>query len=121
MSMVRFGSGSAADGELSEGCRRCIEGSKMVLLVTGRCRAGCYYCPVSAEKKGKDPVYANEWRVYSDEEVIEEALAMDARGAGITGGDPSEVLDRTIHYIRLLRERFGGDFHMHMYTSVISA
>lgn len=120
MSFVRFDSGSAAEGELAEGCRRCIEGSKMVLLVTGRCRAGCYYCPVSAEKKGKDLVYANEWRVYSDGEIIEEAEAMDARGAGITGGDPSEVLDRTLHYIGLLRDRFGPDFHMHMYTSVIS-
>lgn len=120
MSFVRFDSGSAADGVLSEGCKRCIEGSKMVLLVTGRCRAGCYYCPVSAEKKGRDLVYANEWRIDSEEEIIEEAEAMDARGAGITGGDPSEVLDRTLRYIGLLKERFGPGFHIHMYTSVVS-
>jgi len=75
---------------------------------------------VSAEKMGKDVTYANEGRVYSDEEIIEEAEAMDALGAGITGGDPSETLDRTLHYIRLLKERFGDGFHIHMYTSVIS-
>jgi len=121
MSFVRFDSGSAANGELAQGCRYCIDGAKMVLLVTGRCSTGCFYCPVSAEKKGKDVTYANEGRVYSDEEVIEEAESMDALGAGITGGDPSQCLDRTIHYIRLLKDRFGKDFHIHMYTSTISA
>ena len=120
MSFVRFDSGSAADGELALGCKHCIDGAKMVLLVTGRCHAGCYYCPVSAEKKGKDVTYANEGRVYSDDEIIAEAEAMDALGAGITGGDPSELLDRTLHYIELLKNRFGKEFHIHMYTSVIS-
>jgi len=75
---------------------------------------------VSAEKMGKDVTYANEGRVYSDEEIIEEAEAMDALGAGITGGDPSETMERTLHYIRMLKERFGKGFHIHMYTSVIS-
>ena len=121
MSFVRFDSGSASNGDLAQGCRFCIEGAKMVLLVSGRCSTGCFYCPVSAEKKGKDVVYANEGRVNSDAEVIEEAESMDALGAGITGGDPSQCLDRTVHYIRLLKERFGKDFHIHMYTSTISA
>ncbi len=120
MTFQRFDSGSAANGELAEGCKYCVKGSKMVLLITGVCNAGCFYCPVSAEKKGKDVVYANEGRVGSDDEVIAEALAMEAEGTGITGGDPSMKLDRAIHYIRLLKERFGKGHHIHMYTSVIS-
>jgi uncharacterized protein len=92
----------------------------MVLLVTGKCRAGCFYCPVSAEKKGKDVIFANEGRVYSDEDVIREAESMDAEGTGITGGDPSENMERTLHYIRLLKTQFGREHHIHMYTAVIS-
>ena len=111
--------GSARCGKVSEGCVRCIEGSKMVLLVTGRCRWGCDYCPVSLEKKGLDVVYANEGRVYTDEEVIAEAEAMEARGTGITGGDPLLDVDRTVHYIRLLKDRFGPDHHIHLYTATI--
>ena len=118
--LQRFESGSAANGELAKGCQYCIRGSKMVLLVTGRCNAGCFYCPISNEKKGKDVVFANEGRAYSDEDVIREAESMDAEGTGITGGDPSMALDRTIHYIRLLKERFGKGHHIHMYTAVIS-
>ncbi len=120
MAFQRFESGSAANGELAEGCKYCIKGSKMVLFVTGRCNAGCFYCPVSKEKKGKDVIFANEGRAPTDEDVIREAESMNAEGTGITGGDPSLVLDRTLHYIELLKSKFGDEHHIHMYTAVIS-
>ena len=100
--------GSLCTGRVAEGCRHCIDGSKMVLFVTGRCGWNCYYCPVSLEKKGKDVIYANEGRVYTDDEIIAEAEAMDATGTGITGGDPLLDMDRTVHMIRLLKDRRGS-------------
>ena len=109
--------GSACNGQVAEGCEHCINGSKMVLLVTGQCKWGCYYCPVSLEKKGLDVIYANEAKVSTDAEIIEEAESMDATGTGITGGDPLLVIDRTIHMIELLKERFGKDHHIHLYTA----
>ena len=111
--------GSACSGKLAEGCEHCINGSKMVLLVTGKCPWGCEYCPVSLEKKGKDVIYANEARVYSDSEIIAEAEAMDATGTGITGGDPLSCMDRTLHMIRMLKEKFGPEHHIHLYTATI--
>ncbi|MFA7062960.1 MAG: radical SAM protein [Methanomethylophilus sp.] len=120
MTIQRLDCGSAANGELAEGCKLCTEGAKMVLFVTGRCRAGCYYCPVSAERKGRDVIYADEGRAMTDDDVLAEAEAMDALGTGITGGDPSENLDRTEHFIRLLRQHFGPRHHIHLYTSVIN-
>lgn len=115
----RMECGSLRCGKVSEGCEGCIEGSKMVLLVTGRCGWGCDYCPVSLEKKGLDVVYANERRIRTDGEVIAEAEAMDARGTGITGGDPLIDMGRTVHFIRLLKERFGPDHHIHLYTATM--
>ena len=111
--------GSLCNGAIAEGCRRCMEGSKMVLLVTGKCGWGCYYCPVSLEKKGLDVMYANEARVHSDEEIIAEAESIDATGTGITGGDPLCVIERTEHMIRMLKGRFGPDHHIHLYTATI--
>lgn len=120
MSIKRLDCGSAINGKvLAEGCKHCIQGSKMVLLVTGRCETGCFYCPVSAEKKGKDVVYANEKKVLSPEEIIAEAESMDATGTGITGGDPLGVMDRTLDMIKLLKGRFGPEHHIHLYTSMI--
>ena len=109
--------GSACNGHVAVGCEHCINGSKMVLLVTGQCKWNCYYCPVSLEKKGLDVIYANEAKVTSDEEIIAEAESMDATGTGITGGDPLLAIDRTLHMIRLLKDRFGKDHHIHLYTA----
>ena len=91
----------------------------MVLLVTGRCRMSCYYCPLSERKKGKDVVFANERQVLTDSDILEEARSIAAEGTGITGGDPLDVMDRTLHYIRLLKQEFGPEHHVHLYTCTI--
>jgi pyruvate formate-lyase activating enzyme-like uncharacterized protein len=91
----------------------------MVLLVTGKCNTGCFYCPVSAEKKGKDVIYANEMKISNLGEIINEAEAMEATGTGITGGDPLIAMDRTLEAVRILKEHFGKSHHIHLYTSMM--
>ena len=109
--------GSAHTGRLPRGCVLCRQGSKMVLLVTGRCSTGCFYCPLSLEKRGKDVTFANERKVASDDEILDEARTIDAQGTGITGGDPVACLERTVHFIKLLKKEFGPEHHIHLYTS----
>ena len=109
--------GSAYTGRLPRGCVLCRQGSKMVLLVTGKCSTGCYYCPLSLEKRGKDVTYANERKVSSDGEIMDEARTIDAQGTGITGGDPVACLERTVRLVRALKEEFGPRHHVHLYTS----
>ena len=120
MKVERQECGSAHNGPLAKGCEYCIRGSKMVLFVTGRCRTGCFYCPVSFEKKGRDVIYANELRVSERNEILDEAESMEAEGTGITGGDPLIDIDRTIRAIRLLKDRFGDGHHIHLYTSTVN-
>jgi hypothetical protein len=105
---------------LSPGCKMCANGSKMVILVTGLCPASCFYCPLSLRKLGKDVIFADEWMLNNEDEtekLIKEAEYIEASGAGITGGDPLMVWRRTKQYISLLKDRFGSDFHIHLYTS----
>ncbi len=116
MSLAERPCGSLIQGQLPMGCVQCTEGAKMVLFVTGLCSFHCFYCPVSDEKMYRDVIYADEKRVETDEDVLEEARAIRAKGAGITGGDPLEAVDRTCHYIRLLKAEFGPGFHTHLYT-----
>lgn len=89
----------------------------MVLLVTGKCARRCGYCPLSSEKKGKDVFFANERRIETVDEALDEAVLMDALGTGITGGDPLTAVQRTAHSIRALKKRFGEEHHIHLYTS----
>lgn len=105
---------------LSPACKMCAKGSKMVVLITGLCPAHCFYCPLSSEKTDKDRIFADEWELDTEEDVeklLKEAELIKAEGAGITGGDPLVVWGRTKKYIKLLKDYFGPDFHIHLYTS----
>ncbi|MHA1238477.1 MAG: radical SAM protein [Candidatus Odinarchaeia archaeon] len=109
--------GSLVLGELSCGCKQCMEGDKLVIFVTGLCNNSCYYCPISQERAGKDVIYANEKRVRTYRDILEEAKLTNAKGAGITGGEPLLKVNRVCKIIRLLKENFGEKFHIHLYTS----
>ncbi len=102
---------------LGTGCKLCREGAKMVLFVTGLCHRDCFYCPVSEEKQQNDVTFANERPVLSDQDILCEAHSMQALGTGITGGEPLLVLERVLGYIRLLKDEFGPEHHIHLYTA----
>ncbi len=113
---------SWCSGQLAQGCKLCVKGRKLVLFITGACGQRCFYCPVNEDKFGKDVVYANEWLVKDPEnpvELLEEARLTEARGAGITGGDPLVNIKRTTNYIKLLKKEFGKEFHIHLYTPLL--
>lgn len=105
-------------GPLPKGCQLCVKGQKLVLFVTGLCPRSCFYCPISEKKYKKDVVYADEWPVKSDREILNEAELIGANGAGFTGGDPLARIERTAKYIKLLKKKFGKKFHIHLYTSL---
>jgi pyruvate formate-lyase activating enzyme-like uncharacterized protein len=104
----------------TEGCIQCQMGSKLVLFITGHCHWMCDYCPLSENRREIDWMFANERRVDIGDwdAVIEEARAMNATGAGITGGDPVMARGRVLEACKILKNEFGDDFHLHMYTSI---
>ena len=92
-------------GDLPAGCIYCLEGSKLVLFLTGLCSNPPYcswYCPLSEKRKNFDVIFANDVEVLEDSDIFKEAKLMEAKGAGITGGDPLIKLDRTLNYIKIL-------------------
>lgn len=107
-------------GELTEGCRRCVKGEKLVLFVTGVCPRRCYFCPLSDEKYNKDVIFANERKIKNEkqvEDIMLEAKLSSATGAGITGGEPLAKIERTVKFIKALKKEFKR-FHIHLYTSL---
>lgn len=116
--------GSFLQGSLPTGCALCEAGAKMVLFVTGVCHYKCFYCPISGEKRMSRFSWANERKLdWSDEpralaEMVEEARSLNAKGTGITGGDPLYDPERTLRVIRHLKATFGAKHHIHLYTQI---
>ncbi|AWR94684.1 radical SAM protein [Acidianus brierleyi] len=102
---------------LPKGCELCRLGGKLVVFISGECGDSCYYCPVSEERFDHDMIYANEKKVENFMDFVYESYKMNALGAGITGGDPILHLDRVVEVINILKDEFGDDFHIHLYTS----
>jgi len=117
MKVAKTAGESLAAGNITRGCELCIEGRKLVLFVTGKCNLDCYYCTISKGRWQADEVWANERLVKQDADIIDEAKKCGAKGAGITGGEPLLELDRVVRYIRLLKKKFGKQFHIHLYTN----
>lgn len=104
---------------LSPGCQICRQGAALVLFVTGRCERGCFYCPISEERRGKDVVYADEQPVEELADIMNEGRAIGALGTGITGGEPLLRLDYVTECIRALKQEFGREHHIHLYTGLL--
>jgi len=111
---------SYKNNKLSKGCESCIKGRKLVLFVTGICTNKCYFCPVSEQKYKKDVIYANEMPIETITDIIKEAKLCSSSGCGITGGDPLARIDRTLKVIEILKEEFGTNFHIHLYTPLVN-
>ncbi|MBI2079066.1 MAG: radical SAM protein [Euryarchaeota archaeon] len=110
------------NGPLPLGCQLCREGAKMVVYVSGLCDSHCFYCPVGRDRMYTDVTFANERKLHADDvqALVAEARSMNARGVGITGGDPMKVPERVAHYCRALKAAFGPGFHIHMYTQAVA-
>jgi len=73
---------------LSPGCRICRQGAGLVLFVTGQVRAQLFLLPPLRRAAGRELVFADEMPVQEMADILKEAFAIDAKGTGITGGEP---------------------------------
>lgn len=107
---------------LPKGCKFCLKGQKAVLFINGICQKPdhcSWYCPISTERRGKDITFADEIEITSNEGLLEEINMIEAKGMSITGGEPlSEYnLEKTLDYIKFIKEQKGRKFHIHLYTN----
>lgn len=110
---------SYCNKDVAEGCKLCVKGEKLVLFMGGKCSRKCWFCSLSVNRKDCPTAFANERPVSSVEDVIDEAKANHAKGAGITGGDPLVYFNETMEYATALKKEFGENFHIHIYLPLV--
>lgn len=118
--------GGFLQGDLPQGCGLCSKGAKLVLFVTGVCHYDCFYCPVGDARRDDHGAWANERYIPPEdvgtgpdlEAIRDEVEKTRARGTGLTGGDPMYDPERTVRFIRFLKDEFGEAHHVHIYTQI---
>jgi hypothetical protein len=98
----------------AEGCKYCVQGRKLVLFISGKCSRNCFYCSLSNKRKNVNKIWANERECKNVKEMIEECVASQSKGAGVTGGDPLLCLNKTINFVKALKKKFKSS-HVHIY------
>ena len=100
---------------LSPGCRICTEGGWSCLFISGKCNCHCFYCPTAQDEVGEATTNSVEFVHPADYVAYLERLGFT--GSSISGGEPLMTPERSIAFIRAIKDRFGPTMHVWLYTN----
>jgi pyruvate formate-lyase activating enzyme-like uncharacterized protein len=104
---------------LSPGCRICGEGEWSCLFVTGKCNANCFYCPAS--QANDETPQTQKLLFETPRTYVDYINRFQFKGVSFSGGEPLLVFDRTLDFIRNVRQNCDPDIYIWMYTNGILA
>jgi pyruvate formate-lyase activating enzyme-like uncharacterized protein len=104
---------------LSPGCRICGEGEWSCLFVTGKCNANCFYCPAS--QANDETPQTQKLLFETPRTYVDYINRFQFKGVSFSGGEPLLVFDRTLDFIRNVRQKCDPDIYIWMYTNGILA
>ena len=106
-------------GPLSPGCAQCVAGTWSCLFVNGICNARCFFCPTAQDDCGVPTT--GQISFARAERYADFVAALGFGGASLSGGEPLLTLDRSLAYLRAVRERLGDRVHLWLYTNGLLA
>lgn len=118
---IRFGfRGTKLDCEgLSPGCTLCGEGSWSCLFINQICNGRCFYCPTEQTRRAEPST--NGILMQNPKEYVRYLERFRFRGASISGGEPFLTFERTLSYLDAVRQAFGEEIYLWLYTNGIAA
>lgn len=106
-------------GPLSPGCAHCVAGTWSCLFVNGICNARCFFCPTPQDECG-DPT-TGQIAFRRPDDYAEFLARFGFGGASLSGGEPLLTLDRSLEFVRTIRERCGSGMYLWLYTNGLLA
>ncbi len=104
-------------GQLSPGCRLCIEGKWSCLFINNMCNAHCFYCPSSQSDLSQPSTNTMVFPRPGD--YVDYLGEFGFSGVSFSGGEPLLTFDRTLEYLRAVRKHFGEQMYIWLYTNGI--
>jgi uncharacterized protein len=103
--------------QLSKGCLLCGQGLWSCLFITGKCNAACFYCPAS--QKADDQPQTQSLLFETPGRYVDYINHFGFSGVSFSGGEPLLFFDRTLDYLKHVREWCTPDLYIWMYTNGI--
>ena len=104
---------------ISNGCKLCGLGQWSCLFITGKCNAGCFYCPASQTADHVPTTQNLDFN--SASEYAEYVNHFNFKGVSFSGGEPLFYFDRTLEYLKAVRKKCRPETYAWMYTNGILA
>jgi len=102
---------------ISPGCQICGEGKWSCLFITNQCNANCFYCPTSQDN---DAQPSTQNLTFNSPTAYAEYISFfNFKGVSFSGGEPFLYFERTLSYIKALREICSPDLYIWVYTNGI--
>ncbi len=104
---------------ISPGCKLCGEGRWSCLFITNKCNAGCFYCPAS---QTQDSVPSSQQLTFESPEAYSEYVRyFGFEGVSFSGGEPLLFFERTLNYLKSVRQSAKPETYIWIYTNGILA
>ncbi len=100
---------------LSPGCRLCAAGQWSCLFINGMCNANCFYCPSPQDDEGLPQ--SNGLDFETPAAYVAYLKNFGFRGVSLSGGEPLMSFERSLAYLRAVKQEFGNKIHVWMYTN----
>lgn len=104
---------------LSPGCKACGEGTWSCLFINNICNANCFYCPTSQDEYSEPTTQTVQFP--DVENYIAYIKKFGFKGISISGGEPFLTFDKTLRFVKKIKEEFKEDIYLWLYTNGILA
>ncbi len=104
---------------ISKGCEICGQGKWSCLFITGKCNAGCFYCPAPQLKDEVPSTQGMDF--HTSTEYVNYINNFNFKGVSFSGGEPLLYFERTLEYLQQVRKRCNPDIYIWMYTNGLLA
>lgn len=103
--------------KLSRGCRLCGEGQWSCLFINNLCNGKCFYCPTQQTDLARPET--NTLIFDEPETYVDYIRRFGFKGVSISGGEPLISFDKSLAFVKAVKDAFGDEVYVWLYTNGI--
>lgn len=104
---------------LSKGCQLCGEGEWSCLFISGKCNANCFYCPAP---QNEEAAPQTQKLLFTDPKYYVDYInRFGFKGVSFSGGEPLLYFERTLEFLKQVKQNCNTVIYIWMYTNGILA